>query len=155
MSFYKRTDNFIEHWGFCGQGVYEVYLKRSDLLWKFAQYFSECAEDLIDHSDPSKLGIFKNGHNILPQTNLLGEENIGKFLQGIETRKYFIKCNRNWAFISEKEKQCLELAVKGLGQSSQTGLSSYIVGRHLDEVKFRLGAACINEVLDAFKECQL
>jgi len=154
MTFYRREYNFIEHWSFCAPPenteVYDLYLKHSNLLWKFSQYFNEAAEDLIDHSNPHKLGLYKNEHNISPPKNSLKEDNIEKFLQGIERKKYFIRYDRNWTFISEKEKICLELASKGTRHSDQICFSPSIIDAHLNEVKVRLGAASRNELLNAF-----
>ena len=65
-------------------------------------------------------------------------------------KKYFIRHDRNWTFISEKEKICLELASKGIRHSDQICFSSSLIDAHLNEVKVRLGAASRNELLNAF-----
>jgi hypothetical protein len=155
ITFYRRRDNFIENWSFCAPPenteVYELYLKRTDLLWKFAQYFNEAAEDLIDHSESRKLGFYKNEHNIFAPKEFLKEEDIERFLQDIEIKKYFIKYDRNWTFISEKEKICLELALKGTRYSDKICFSPNIIDAHLNAVRIRLGAASRNELLHAFQ----
>jgi hypothetical protein len=155
ISFYRRTGNSIENWNFSSQPgnsqVYELYTKHKALLWKFIQYFCEQAADLMDHSDPRRLAIYKDGNPIASATTSLAEDNISKFLQGIQTKQYIMRYNKSLAFISERERQCLELIAKGFTQSDQMGLPSHIVERYLDQVKLKLGAACKNELLDALE----
>jgi hypothetical protein len=155
ISFYKRTGTFIEGWNFASESdnsqIYEIYMKHKALLWKFIQYFCEQAADLMDHSDPRRLAIYKDGNPIVPATTSLAEDNIGKFLQGIQTKQYIMRYNKNLAFISERERQCLELIAKGFTQSEQMGLPSHTVERYLDQVKLKLGATCKNELLDALE----
>ncbi len=152
ITFCKQTDGFVESWNFCTElgntGIYELYFNHGDLLWKFIQYFSECAPDLIDHSDRGKLGIYKNGYNIPPSKSVVGQGSVEKFLRGIETKEYFLKCNQTWAFISEIERQCLEAASRGVRESNS------LVCTCLDNVKLRLGIASIDELLEAFKSSQ-
>ena len=62
-----------------------------------------------------------------------------------------MRCNQNWDFISEREKEYLELISGELKQSNQVDFSPHIVERYLEEIKFKLGVTCKNEILDALK----
>lgn len=158
FTFYKRADNYIEHWNFCtnpnNTQVYDLYYKHNELLWKFVTYFCDNANDLIDHTDTRKLAKYKNGNSIAPEKSKLGKESINKFLQGIETKQYLLKNKQTWAFISVREKQCLQLVSEGLAQeeiSQQVGISPNRVEHYLNESRRSLYANSMNELLVAFE----
>ena len=75
VTLYRRVDDYVESWCFIGDSnknqIHELFLNHEELLWKFAQYFTTMAANLIDTSDPKKLATYKCGFDIAPAKLLL------------------------------------------------------------------------------------
>jgi DNA-binding CsgD family transcriptional regulator len=153
FTFYKRTDEYVEHWSFCTEPnntqIYSLYFQQKDLLWKFVQYFCNNAQDLIDHTDTKKLGTYKNGSNIQQKHGFLTNESINKYLQFIETKGLFVKNNRNWAHITNFEKKLLQNLAHGFSQqdvAGKMGISQSLLQNTLNDLKLKLGVISLRDL---------
>ena len=159
MSFCRRKDNFVENWSFCtdpkNEQISNFYLKHYDLLWKFVEYFTSKAGDLLDCSDSRKFATYKNGVNISSAKSALSEQSIKQFLNEIEINKFLIRGKQRQAFLSKRERDCLQLLSRGFTHKNiarQLDLSPRTVEQYINNVKYKLETTNKIDIINAFEE---
>ncbi len=146
LNILKLHDDYVEGCSFLSHvdnsRIHEFFIRNSNVLEKFAEYFKVVFADSIAQGSKHK-AIFKSGFDFyLPKHEIRKPLDIRGFLEKIGIGGDDVKLNGKIMRITLREKQCLELMDKGYSLKEigkELLLSHRTIETHINNIKHKTG----------------
>ncbi len=167
INFGEKFSDYIELYGFAFLGkkrTNSYYFSLMELLKKFILYFREKGSAIIAQNEadriilPSRDAEYLRHVSNLKKQLFINDDNIAKFHDSINLKKYPLIFEGRKKYITAKELQCLQHLSQGYSCkeiANNLGISPRTVEFHLNNSKDKLEAFSKAQLLNIFRDSNL